>query len=242
MEKINKRTITNFLNTEYLNYAFSVLEERAIPSVIDGFKPGARKIMHASLAGTTGIMGGDVASTLTDGVHSDISDAANDTVLPTRQIDEENVLSRILSKLGIENKITTHYRDGVLMNAVEKIDCVAANDIGVTNDTFDGVIHDENGYDINMEVTYDDSGYAKVGDKFVISCDETLGNIGDSVVIMKDDGEAVSCIIGNITDSENLKNEFNFVVDNNKWDKESSDNISTELLENTLSILVEQKN
>ena len=53
MEKVNKRTITNFLNTEYLNYAFSVLEERAIPSVIDGFKPGARKIMHASLAGTT---------------------------------------------------------------------------------------------------------------------------------------------------------------------------------------------
>ena len=53
MEKTNKRTITDFLNTEYLNYAFSVLEERAIPSVIDGFKPGARKIMHASLAGTT---------------------------------------------------------------------------------------------------------------------------------------------------------------------------------------------
>ena len=53
MEKVNKRTITNFLNTEYLNYAFSVLEERAIPSAIDGFKPGARKIMHASLAGTT---------------------------------------------------------------------------------------------------------------------------------------------------------------------------------------------
>lgn len=53
MEKITKRTITNFLNTEYLNYAFSVLEERAIPSAIDGFKPGARKIMHASLAGTT---------------------------------------------------------------------------------------------------------------------------------------------------------------------------------------------
>lgn len=48
-----KRTISNYLNTEYLNYAFSVLEERAIPSVIDGLKPGARKIIHASLAGTT---------------------------------------------------------------------------------------------------------------------------------------------------------------------------------------------
>jgi len=43
MEKIQKRTITNFLNTEYLNYAFSVLEERAISSVIDGFKPGSCK-------------------------------------------------------------------------------------------------------------------------------------------------------------------------------------------------------
>lgn len=51
--KIQKRTITDYLNKEYLQYAFSVLEERAIPSVIDGFKPGARKIMHASLSGTT---------------------------------------------------------------------------------------------------------------------------------------------------------------------------------------------
>lgn len=52
-EKIVKRNVTDFLNLEYLNYAMSVIEERAIPSIIDGFKPGARKIMHASLAGTT---------------------------------------------------------------------------------------------------------------------------------------------------------------------------------------------
>lgn len=52
-EKIVKRNVTDFLNVEYLNYAMSVIEERAIPSIIDGFKPGARKIMHASLAGTT---------------------------------------------------------------------------------------------------------------------------------------------------------------------------------------------
>lgn len=51
--QVNTRTVTDFLNTEYLNYAFSVLEERAIPSVIDGLKPGARKIINASLAGTT---------------------------------------------------------------------------------------------------------------------------------------------------------------------------------------------
>ena len=53
MEKIIKRNMSDFLNKEYLKYCFSVLEERAIPSVIDGFKPGGRKIMHAALAGTT---------------------------------------------------------------------------------------------------------------------------------------------------------------------------------------------
>ena len=52
-EKIVKRNMSDFLNKEYLKYCFSVLEERAIPSVIDGFKPGGRKIMHAALAGTT---------------------------------------------------------------------------------------------------------------------------------------------------------------------------------------------
>ena len=52
-EKIFKRNMSDFLNKEYLKYCFSVLEERAIPSVIDGFKPGGRKIIHAALAGTT---------------------------------------------------------------------------------------------------------------------------------------------------------------------------------------------
>lgn len=51
MVKELSRNITDFLNIEYLNYAMSVLEERAIPSVIDGFKPGARKIMHGALTG-----------------------------------------------------------------------------------------------------------------------------------------------------------------------------------------------
>lgn len=49
---VHTRTITDFLNKEYLEYAFSVVEDRSIPA-IDGYKPGARKIIHSSLAGTT---------------------------------------------------------------------------------------------------------------------------------------------------------------------------------------------
>lgn len=51
-ENIIERTITNFLDNEYKNYSFYVVANRACPSLIDGFKTGARKIMHASMKGS----------------------------------------------------------------------------------------------------------------------------------------------------------------------------------------------
>ena len=44
----DKRTITEYCDTEYLGYAHYVVEQRAIPSVIDGFKPTARKIIYVA--------------------------------------------------------------------------------------------------------------------------------------------------------------------------------------------------
>lgn len=43
------KTITEFLSTEYKEFSLYTLENRAIPSVIDGFKPSQRKIINASL-------------------------------------------------------------------------------------------------------------------------------------------------------------------------------------------------
>ena len=40
------RTIDNFLDVDQRNFALSVIEDRAIPSVIDGFKPVQRKIVY----------------------------------------------------------------------------------------------------------------------------------------------------------------------------------------------------
>jgi len=42
------RTVDDFFDNEYLQYAKYVVENRAIPSVIDGFKPTQRKIAHAA--------------------------------------------------------------------------------------------------------------------------------------------------------------------------------------------------
>jgi DNA topoisomerase-2 len=48
MIKEKKREVRDFFDTEYLDYAKYVVESRAIPSVIDGFKPTQRKIIHAA--------------------------------------------------------------------------------------------------------------------------------------------------------------------------------------------------
>lgn len=40
------KTVTKFLDQDYRDYAVYVVEERAIPSVIDGFKPTQRKVIY----------------------------------------------------------------------------------------------------------------------------------------------------------------------------------------------------
>lgn len=46
------KNITDFFSGEYKEWAKSVVEERALPSVIDGFKPTARKVVHAANVGS----------------------------------------------------------------------------------------------------------------------------------------------------------------------------------------------
>jgi DNA topoisomerase-2 len=45
---VNKKTISEFLSQEYKDFSLYTIENRAIPSVIDGFKPTHRKIIHIS--------------------------------------------------------------------------------------------------------------------------------------------------------------------------------------------------
>jgi len=41
-----EKSVTEYLNDEYAAYGMYTIENRAIPSVIDGFKPTQRKIIH----------------------------------------------------------------------------------------------------------------------------------------------------------------------------------------------------
>ena len=42
------KTVTDFLNNEVKEYAMDVIENRAIPSVIDGLKPTSRKVIYVA--------------------------------------------------------------------------------------------------------------------------------------------------------------------------------------------------
>lgn len=44
----SEKTITEFLSQEYKDFSIYVIENRAIPSIIDGLKPSQRKIIHVS--------------------------------------------------------------------------------------------------------------------------------------------------------------------------------------------------
>jgi len=46
--KVETKTITEYLDQDYREYAVYVVEERAIPSVIDGFKPTQRKVIFVA--------------------------------------------------------------------------------------------------------------------------------------------------------------------------------------------------
>ena len=52
MAKKEKRTISDFLDKEYRAYSLYVAQNRALPSMIDGMKTGARKIMHSAFKGS----------------------------------------------------------------------------------------------------------------------------------------------------------------------------------------------
>lgn len=49
---IDNKTVTEFFNSDYTDFTKYVIASRACPSMIDGFKTGARKIMHAAFNGT----------------------------------------------------------------------------------------------------------------------------------------------------------------------------------------------
>ena len=64
----------------------------------------------------------------------------------------------------------------------------------------------------NSQFSYDDNGYARYGDYYVISCDSSVGKVGDVIQFKQKDGSVVDCIVGVNTTSSRFKGAVNFIV------------------------------
>lgn len=62
------------------------------------------------------------------------------------------------------------------------------------------------------DVKYDDDGYAKLNDYYVISADKSVGNVGDVIKFTKEDGTSETFVIGINTVSDKYKNTVSFII------------------------------
>lgn len=76
-------------------------------------------------------------------------------------------------------------------------------------------------------MNFDEEGFAKIGDRYVIACTTTFGNVGDFIDVYQKDGTVLKCVIGDIKNQNdagctkwghnNGDCIIEFVVDKNKW-------------------------
>lgn len=88
----------------------------------------------------------------------------------------------------------------------------------------------------NNEVSYDESGYSKIGDRYVIAADTSLGQVGDVVRFTDQSGQTTECVIGVNTVTESNKNKMYFLVEENKTSV-SPININTDITSSTIENL-----
>ena len=80
---------------------------------------------------------------------------------------------------------------------------------------------------------YAENGYAMIGDRLVIACDQSYGKVGDVIDFVQKDGTVVSCVIGALTYSGELKNKVSFFVDKKAWTTDSPIEATKNLVANT---------
>lgn len=69
----------------------------------------------------------------------------------------------------------------------------------------------------NSNFSYDSNGYAKLGDNYVISCNESIGKVGDQITLTSNNGETINCVVGNNVNTDGI----NMVVNNNTYSANS---------------------
>ena len=88
------------------------------------------------------------------------------------------------------------------------------------------------------DFAYDqNTGYAKVGQRYVITCDPVFGKVGDCIDFVGANGVIVQCVIGALrTDESAEKRKISFVVNQDTWTEEKQEAFTKDLIQKTTEI------
>ena len=99
-------------------------------------------------------------------------------------------------------------KKGIIDKKLKNVDYVYLDSKSLPADTINFL--NSEGYD------YLDVGYAVSGSRYMISCDASIGNVGDVISFTKKDGTVIECVVAVTTTSEKNKDTINFILDPNK--------------------------
>jgi len=86
------------------------------------------------------------------------------------------------------------------------------------------------------DVKYDDDGYAKLNDYYVISADKSVGNVGDVIKFTKEDGTSETFVIGINTVSDKYKNTVSFIINEERTSNFKPIELSENILKDSSKI------
>ena len=75
-----------------------------------------------------------------------------------------------------------------------------------------------------------DAGLMMTGNRYVISCDSSIGKVGDVIKFNQNDGSVIECVVGIETKETKYKNVVNFLVS----DKDNISQVDKDLCNNIL--------
>ena len=118
-------------------------------------------------------------------------------------------------------------KTGEVKTKLEKVGYAYADEANLSEDT-KKLLKDE-------QFKYDENGYAMIGNRYVITCDSSIANVGDVIRFKQQDGKYVECVVGVTTVSEKYKDTINFIVNKNASGIKVQD-ITKNLLTNSAKI------
>ena len=86
------------------------------------------------------------------------------------------------------------------------------------------------------EFKYDEEGYAKIGDRYVVTVDESVGKVGDVLKFTQEDGTEIEVVVGLTTTGSKYKDKINFVMKTDTEINEETKKKFADLLKNTKKI------